>query len=198
MPNEIPKRTLPRFEQLPLGNNYGILNDIRFCTKFTQKLCGDFHLAIYFRNNYEFKLILRRLDESFWDFNVSIFIEDAFISASNTRFREVFDIQPSSVSHELAIVLKTEKLHLVIDRNYFQNQLIPKTIIQTFRTRYIDTLQHYNAHQTFVELNPEYQIRMFDDRDCRKFIQKYYSRLVVEAYDYLIPPSFNADIFRYA
>ena len=27
----------------------------------------------------------------------------------------------------------------------------------------------------------------FDDRDCHKFIQKHYSRLVVEAYDYLIP-----------
>ena len=54
-----------------------------------------------------------------------------------------------------------------------------------------------DAVQSWIDLNPEYSYHFFDDKAQRKFIQKYFSRDVLDAYDNLIPGAFKSDLWRY-
>jgi hypothetical protein len=58
-------------------------------------------------------------------------------------------------------------------------------------------LLHYNAVQTFLELNPEYEYYFYDDNDCRNFIKNHFGESILDSYDLLYPGAFKADLFRY-
>jgi mannosyltransferase OCH1-like enzyme len=45
--------------------------------------------------------------------------------------------------------------------------------------------------------NPEFQHFIFSEKDCRQFIELYFNRDVLHAYDSLIPKAFKADLWRY-
>ena len=45
--------------------------------------------------------------------------------------------------------------------------------------------------------NPEFEHRLFDDADCRAYIEENFSADVVEAYDRLLPGAYKADLWRY-
>ena len=45
--------------------------------------------------------------------------------------------------------------------------------------------------------NPEFTYILFDDNMCRDFIEKYYNKDVLYAFDNLIPWAFKADLWRY-
>jgi mannosyltransferase OCH1-like enzyme len=47
------------------------------------------------------------------------------------------------------------------------------------------------------QANPEFEHRLFDDADCRDFIQTHFEPDVLEAYDTLLPGAFKADLWRY-
>jgi len=44
--------------------------------------------------------------------------------------------------------------------------------------------------------NPEFKINIYDNKDCRIMIEKYFSASVLEAFDRLIPNAFKADLWR--
>jgi mannosyltransferase OCH1-like enzyme len=48
-----------------------------------------------------------------------------------------------------------------------------------------------------VESNPLISFHLFDEYDCREFIQKNFEPDVLEAYDRLIPCSYKSDLWRY-
>ena len=50
---------------------------------------------------------------------------------------------------------------------------------------------------TFVELNPEYEYRYFNNRESRKFLRDNFSNEINNAYDLLVPGAFKADLLRY-
>jgi mannosyltransferase OCH1-like enzyme len=45
--------------------------------------------------------------------------------------------------------------------------------------------------------NPEYSYELFDDDDCRKFINDKFGKVYAEAFDDLIPGAFKSDFWRY-
>jgi mannosyltransferase OCH1-like enzyme len=44
--------------------------------------------------------------------------------------------------------------------------------------------------------NPQFIFHMFDDGDCRQFIQQFYASEVLEAFDTLKPGAYKADLWR--
>lgn len=76
-------------------------------------------------------------------------------------------------------------------------QKIPRIIMQTYYTTNATNIYHWNAFQTFVDLNPEYEVVLMLDRHCRTFIKKHFPANVLQAYDSLVPKAFKADLFRY-
>jgi len=77
-----------------------------------------------------------------------------------------------------------------------ENICIPKNIFQTWHTKKLSPLM-YKATQQIINANPEFNYSLYDDTDCREFIQKHFDRDVLFAYDSLIPGAYKADLWRY-
>jgi len=77
-----------------------------------------------------------------------------------------------------------------------KKQKIPKIIAQTNERDEVPE-RMFNAMQTILEKNPEYQYYYFNAVERRKFISNHYSSEVLLAYDRLVPGAFKADLFRY-
>ena len=54
-----------------------------------------------------------------------------------------------------------------------------------------------NAVNMMKETNPEFKYHLYDNDDCRVFIEKYFDKEVLIAYDCLIPQAYKADLWRY-
>jgi mannosyltransferase OCH1-like enzyme len=73
--------------------------------------------------------------------------------------------------------------------------MIPLHIYQTWYTK--DLPQKMSERVELLKRdNPMFKHHLYDDNDCREFIQKYFKQSVVEAYDTLIPGAYKADLFR--
>eukprot|EP01040_Poterioochromonas_malhamensis_P009333 gene9333-10134_t len=209
----IPAILEPRFSLRPIKNYYGVKNS---CDRND---CGDFHVIAYFQGLNTAQVIVRRLDELHWKFNISIFVTSVFSPShsSSSQFKsfegrsyveDVIVLGPSK-HFELITTINTSVI-LTADDTTDQNQTIPKIIFQTFSSRAPNSIYQWMARKTFEELNPEYRLFMFNDRECRDFIRRHFSDYtlppsnsvsplsLLEAYDRLISPTFKADIFRYA
>jgi hypothetical protein len=75
---------------------------------------------------------------------------------------------------------------------------IPKVIYQTWKKKGADlhpVLQ--SLQQKIMELNPEYEYRLFDDEDIRRFVQQEYDDRVYQAFCMLRVGAARADFWRY-
>src|SRR5690348_13215683 len=75
--------------------------------------------------------------------------------------------------------------------------MIPRQIFQTWKTKNVPELME-KAMSSIKTLNPEYNYQLFDDDDCRAYLQTHFPEQVVEAFNSVIPGAFKSDIWRYA
>jgi mannosyltransferase OCH1-like enzyme len=73
---------------------------------------------------------------------------------------------------------------------------IPNNIFQTWHTKKLP-LRMFQMMKKIKKLNPGFKYYLFDDNDCRNFIQKNFDNDVLNAYDNLIPGAYKADLWRY-
>lgn len=74
--------------------------------------------------------------------------------------------------------------------------VIPLNIFQTWKTK---DLKHgmKDAVDKLKATNPEFKHYLYDNDDCRAFIEKYFEKDVLTAFDCLIPGAYKADLWRY-
>jgi mannosyltransferase OCH1-like enzyme len=73
---------------------------------------------------------------------------------------------------------------------------IPLKIFQTWETK--DIPGHMKESiSVIIKDNPEFEYFLFDDTDCRNYIEKHYDSDVLGAYDSLVPGAYKADLWRY-
>lgn len=70
--------------------------------------------------------------------------------------------------------------------------MIPKTIYMCYKN--LENLQQYS--QNWKKLNPEYEIKLFDNELCKKFLLEEFSQLHVDIFDYLKDGPIKADFWR--
>lgn len=178
-----------------IESHYTPRNDIPIKNKAKLVNCAndDFHIAIYYIENNKCKIIIRRLDsDSGWGLNLKLKIFS--VKDFNS---EIISLGSSDANCKI--------LHFYTDifiEPYNENsikQCIPKIIFQTTHSKNIENIAHYNSIMTFIELNPEYQYRIFDDNDSRLFVKDHFKEdpNIIKAYDMLISGAFKADLFRY-
>ena len=157
-----------------------------------QKTFIDFHLVVYFINQNECQIVLRRIDsDKGWDEPVCVEIDDIeFQGEVKERI-----LIPASVDNYKSYLFNTT-INLQ-KKKISVNQLIPKIIFQTGSSKMFKDVYHMNSILSFIELNPEYTYIYFDDFDCRKFLRKFFNKDVNEAYDLLVPGAYKADLVRY-
>ena len=77
-----------------------------------------------------------------------------------------------------------------------EKPLIPLHIFQTWKTKMMTANMVDNVVK-LKKMNPQFKHFLFDDKDCRGFIRRYFKPDVLHAYDHLIPGAYKADLWRY-
>lgn len=174
---KIPNIILPR-------KNYLINN------KYTINASFDANVTIYYINEYNIQVIIRRLDnESGWDEKIQIILYD------NIEFRkEIIHVNPSQINYKIFFTNTKIKVGFY---NHNYNQEIPKIILQTDKTNIFKNILHFNAIMSFIEFNPEFTYIFFNNIDACKFIKDNFSDEINYSYNLLVPGSFKADLLRY-
>ena len=82
--------------------------------------------------------------------------------------------------------------------NYFKNyynSVIPLDIYQTWFTKDLPAKMRERVELIKAQ-NPRFTHHLYDDNDCREFIQTHFKQDVLDAYDRLIPGAYKADLWR--
>jgi len=74
--------------------------------------------------------------------------------------------------------------------------VIPLKIYQTWRTKELPDKMKESVER-LKSKNPDFEYHLFDDEECRKFIQDNFEEDVAKAYDKIIPGAYKADLWRY-
>ena len=80
-------------------------------------------------------------------------------------------------------------------KRFKYNSIIPLNVYLTWKTKELPPLMQKNLN-LLCKQNPEFKFHLFDDNDCRKFIQEQFHSEIVNAFDNLIPGAYKADLFR--
>ncbi len=199
--NDIPKHILPRSDFL-VQNFYDVAE---------QHERINFHVVVYFLEEYKCKIVVRCLNEETWGHDLKIVIFD-----ENNQFSQRVSI--GSSEENCKIIEIYTKIRLVKLNDLFPGT-IPKTIVQTYETTQFKNLYHKNAVYSLLENNPQFEYVMFDDSNVRTFIETEFKENilsndeipnemkssnssvfvsdVLKAYDMIVPGALRADLFRY-
>jgi hypothetical protein len=74
--------------------------------------------------------------------------------------------------------------------------VIPLVIYQTWYTKNLPPIMKNTVNRLIAD-NPQFQHVLYDDSECREFIQQNFDQSVVDAFDSLIPGAYKADLWRY-
>jgi mannosyltransferase OCH1-like enzyme len=87
------------------------------------------------------------------------------------------------------------------ERKYHISDILlnPKTLtlFQTWVSRNTNVKYLYDCSLSFKRDYPEFNYRLFDDLDMKRFIRQFYPPAVAERYDSILPSAFKSDFFRY-
>lgn len=73
--------------------------------------------------------------------------------------------------------------------------VIPLNLFVTWHTKQLPQYMSEN-YQHLQKCNPEFNHCLYDDAECREFIQANFDKSVVAAFDKLIPGAYKADLWR--
>lgn len=73
---------------------------------------------------------------------------------------------------------------------------IPKLVYRTSYSRELPRIQVSNCHQKWCNLNPDYTMIWFDEKEQQTFMHKYFQGEVERAYRCLRPGAFKCDLWR--
>jgi mannosyltransferase OCH1-like enzyme len=151
----------------------------------------DFNIIIYYLSETNAQIHIYRLDnDEGWSMELKIKI---FSIVSPTLF-EVVSLGPSNTNSKS---MNIEMLSISLYPFENVESEIPKIIMQTNDKEHYENIQHYNAIQSLLKLNPMYQYIYFDGKGRREFIQENMDLLTLETYDKIISKTFKSDFFRY-
>jgi len=76
--------------------------------------------------------------------------------------------------------------------------MIPKKIVQTYRSWDSRPPAMIDAMMSVQQKNPDFEYQFFSDDDCRNFLMEHYGKPFVDIFDRIIPGAYKADFWRYA
>jgi hypothetical protein len=95
----------------------------------------------------------------------------------------------------LALILYYVKKEKLFEK-FETKTVIPLHIYQTWTTKNLPPKMRKCVNKIKND-NPEFTHHLYDDNDCRKFIEKNFNADVLNAYDKLNPGAYKADLWRY-
>jgi len=107
--------------------------------------------------------------------------------------KEKFEIQKKEESE---VVKNYNLLNKIYSLNVNYDSVIPLHLYTCWHDKELPPLMKEN-YNYLVESNPLINFHLYDELECREFIQKHFKPDVLDAYDRLKPCSYKADLWRY-
>jgi mannosyltransferase OCH1-like enzyme len=116
--------------------------------------------------------------------------------------KELFDKikkrrQEEIVKHNTTVkklkLYKQLNVNFDIKDNY--NSIIPLNFYTCWHTKELPPLMKKNYDKLVLQ-NPEFNCHLYDESECRNFIQHYFGLTVLEAYNSLTPCAYKSDLWR--
>jgi hypothetical protein len=73
---------------------------------------------------------------------------------------------------------------------------IPRRVFLTWHSKEMPPKMRENV-ETLCRENPDFEVFLYDDADCREFVARFFGPIVCAAYDRLVPGTYRADLWRY-
>ena len=89
-----------------------------------------------------------------------------------------------------------QQLKIPYPMKRFYKTEIPLNIFQTWHTKDLPPLMNQTV-EYIKSLNPAFTYRLFDDIECYNFIKNNFDKVILDAFDKLIPGAYKADLWRY-
>ena len=150
----------------------------------------DFNIIVYFIENFKLKIIIRKFNITNIGWNKELVLK---IYNNNNIEYDLIKLGTSNKNYKI-MNLKT-KIKLI--KKKYNELNIPKNIFQTYSNNNYHNIDHYNAIQSLIDLNPDFKYYFYNDQECRQFIIKNYDEKILNSYDKLYPCAYKADFFRY-
>ena len=185
-----------------IKNNYFIIDN---------KYNDQFHIAIYYLFNNKCKIIIRRLDHHDWGQDLKIQIMDIYNNGfekfslgsceNNMKVIEIYtNITLYKTVHEENIlipknIIQISDVNIDIDIDKDINKDINKNINKDINK---NKNIYNNALLSLIELNPEYEYKLYNDTECRLFIKNNYNdNNILFAFDMIVDTNLKSELFKY-
>jgi mannosyltransferase OCH1-like enzyme len=99
-----------------------------------------------------------------------------------------------NINKNINIDLSKYKRSFILKEKY--DSVVPLNIYQTWYSKNLPPNMFKNTIKMKL-MNPQFNYFLFDDNDCRNFIQENFDNEVLWAFDKLIPGAYKADLWRY-
>jgi mannosyltransferase OCH1-like enzyme len=85
----------------------------------------------------------------------------------------------------------------LVEEQKTKASVIPLNIYQVWHDKTELPKSVKESIEKLKEQNPEFTHQLFDEKECREFIETHYSRRILDAYDSIVPHAIKADLWRY-
>ena len=123
-------------------------------------------------------------------------------NGSLKTFYDDLEIQETSYVHlqkrKLKVSEQTSDQYYITETKFMssaEKECIPRNLFLTWSTKDLPDFLAANL-ETLRTQNPELTVQLFDDTDCRYFLETYFHIDVLRAFDALKPGAFKADLWR--
>ena len=121
-----------------------------------------------------------------------------YISIFKKMYRDYLNRKRKLIGNKIP---KSNELYIKANNKMFPlkshyNSIIPLNIFQTWHTKHLPSSMGESI-QTIKNCGTEFSYELYDDNDCRNFIEQYFDLDVLNAFDTLIPGAYKADLWRY-
>lgn len=117
----------------------------------------------------------------------SIFVALVVIVSTQPKIRSGFQLKNNPLNLETPID---------VPPNVAINTVIPLNIFQTCDSKNLPAKMKQCIQSISID-NPEFNHYLYNDDECRTFIETYFDVDILNAYDTLVPGAFKADLWRY-
>jgi mannosyltransferase OCH1-like enzyme len=99
-------------------------------------------------------------------------------------------------NEEVRIMNQYNQLNIPFVLKDHYDSIIPLNLYTSWHTKNLPPLMRQN-YEILKKENPEFNHFLYDEEECRNFIQENFDASVLNAYNNLIPCAYKADLWRY-
>jgi len=114
----------------------------------------------------------------------------------NRQFQQENQLKIKALQEKNQNYQNLKKINKPFEFKETYNSVIPLNLYTCWHTKELPTLLK-NTNEILIAENPEFNHYLYDENECRDFIQHHFSQDVVNAYNSLIPCSYKSDLWRF-